>query len=86
MKDSTVKPKGKAQTQKAPVPYTPPEDPARVAADPVNGRVLDLFDGLRRRGLTADKSAYVVADIWMRAAAGQVGNIETVAQQLAERI
>lgn len=46
-----------------PVPFVPIEDPERVKADPVNQRVIDLFDALRRRNVGPERAAYVVSQV-----------------------
>lgn len=46
-----------------PAPFVPVADPQEVLSDPVNSRVLQLFDGLRRRGVGPERAAYVVANV-----------------------
>ena len=48
---------------KNPAPFSPVEDPPEVKGDRVNMRVLELFDGLRRRGVSPERSAYVVSQV-----------------------
>ena len=46
-----------------PQPFTPVDDPPELSRDPVNSRVVQLFDSLRRRGVGPERAAYVVSQV-----------------------
>jgi len=46
-----------------PQPFVPVADPPTITADPVNSRVLDLFDALRRRNVGPERAAYVCSQV-----------------------
>lgn len=48
---------------KNPAPFAPVEDSPEVKSDVVNMRVLSLFDSLRKRGVSPERSAYVVSQV-----------------------
>lgn len=50
-------------TKREPIPFEQVEDSREVKADPINSRVLNLFDALRKRGCSPDKAAYVCATV-----------------------
>lgn len=47
--------------KEAHVPFVQLDRPDAVQADPVNSRVLDLFDELRKRNVGPEKAAYTIA-------------------------
>jgi hypothetical protein len=52
------------------IPFTPVKDPAYVTADPINGRVLALFDALRRRNVGPERAAFAISQVYSNHDAG----------------
>lgn len=51
-----------------PQAFVPVEDPQSVLSDPVNSRVLALFDALRRRNVGPERAAYVISQVHAQSA------------------
>lgn len=48
------------------IEFEPVTDPPEIANDPVNCRVIQLFDAMLRRKVSPEKAAYTVANIYAR--------------------
>lgn len=46
-----------------PQPFEPVTDSDRLLNDPVNSRVIELFDAMRKRGVGPERAAYVVSQV-----------------------